>query len=207
MTITIHEGYKLGNNPEITVESAYSDIKRVLSNFIGDKICVQGINNQEQAFLYEGLLMNLYDIQNEEPNTDDEEQEPQPQKPVAKKPTTLGMIVNTNLFDEELFKFGKNVPGEERIGRIIVGNHHGIVNPKAVGPEIYASHHKETDIVNGDYFNNPAVLKRWYDLFRQERTVFGNDFKQWYGYFSDKYNLTEPKTLENTTETPNELEI
>jgi len=198
MTLTIHEGYKVGNKPEITVESAYPDIKRVLSNFIGDKICVQGINHHEFAFLYEGMLMSLYDIENEEQNLENDDES---EKAVIKKPSTLGIIVNTNFFDEELFKFGKNVPGEERIGRIVVAEHIGYVDEKAVGKEIYESHEKETNLVNENHFENPKVLKRWYDLFEQERTVFGDDFQQWYNYFANKYNLSEPKTLENPTET------
>lgn len=198
MTTLIHEGFRLGNNPAITIEGTYGDIRRNLSHFIGDKICVQGINNREQAFLYEGLLMSLYDIENEEQNTYENEAT---EKSAVKKSSTLGIIVNTNLFDEELFKFGKNIPEEERIGRVIVGSHKGKVDREAVGEEIYASHEKETEIVNEDYFNNPKVLQRWYDLFRQERTVFDNDFKQWYDYFANKYNLTEPKSLENTTKT------
>ena len=183
--ITVHEGFKLGNKQPITIEDKYEDIKRNLSHFIGDKICVQGINNSEQAELYEGTLLEFFEIQRK-----------QYQNPNANKDNVLAMSVDTDLFGEEIFKFGRNMFNEERIGRIIVERHLGKVNPSAVGKEIYESHETDTDIKNGNYFENPIVLEKWYTLLRRGRTTFNRDT---YDFFVKAYNLFEPLKLESST--------
>ena len=101
-----HYGVRIEKcHPKGSDKELISRIIGLLDGFIGDRICIQGIDKNNLGYLFEGKLERLHEPVSEKLKLRD-----------------LGISTDIEFFGEQIFKFGcrKN---QDRIGRIVIHNH------------------------------------------------------------------------------------